>query len=273
MMAVQHPDYGTLASYIIVSNAHKNIPGGFYEAMRALYEYRDSHNKHCPIISKQLWDFLHEIIDTPRNGSVPGPGPYLVHEALEQIIQHHRDYLIDYFGFKTLERSYLMRVNGVLVERPQHMWMRVALGIHSQRTDTRTIYETLVYIQNTYDAMSQKFMTHATPTLFNAGTPRPQLSSCYLIAMENDSIDGIFDTLKDCAKISKHAGGIGLHIHNIRASGSHIRGTNGASNGIIPMLRVFNNTARYIDQGGRRNGSFAIYLEPWHPDIEDLLEM
>jgi ribonucleoside-diphosphate reductase alpha chain len=273
MMAVQHPDYGTLASYIIVSNAHKNIPGGFYEAMRALYEYRDSHNKHCPIISKQLWDFLHEIIDTPRNGSVPGPGPYLVHEALEQIIQHHRDYLIDYFGFKTLERSYLMRVNGVLVERPQHMWMRVALGIHSQRTDTRTIYETLVYIQNTYDAMSQKFMTHATPTLFNAGTPRPQLSSCYLIAMENDSIDGIFDTLKDCAKISKHAGGIGLHIHNIRASGSHIRGTNGASNGIIPMLRVFNNTARYIDQGGRRNGSFAIYLEPWHPDIEDFLEM
>ena len=273
MMAVQHPDYGTLASYIIVSNAHKNIPGGFYEAMRALYEYRDSHNKHCPIISKQLWDFLHEIIDTPRNGTAPGPGPYLVHEALEQIIQHQRDYLIDYFGFKTLERSYLMRVNCVIVERPQHMWMRVALGIHCQRINTRTVYETIVYIQNTYDAMSQKYMTHATPTLFNAGTPRPQLSSCYLIAMENDSIDGIFDTLKDCAKISKHAGGIGLHIHNIRASGSHIRGTNGASNGIIPMLRVFNNTARYIDQGGRRNGSFAIYLEPWHPDIEDFLEM
>ena len=273
MMAVQHPDYGTLGSYIIISNAHKNIPGGFYVAMRALYEYRDSHDKHCPIISKQVWDFLHEIIDTPRDGSVPGPGPYLVHEALQQMIVEDRDYLIDYFGFKTLERSYLMRVNGVLVERPQHMWMRVALGIHSQRTDTRNVYETLVYIQNTYDAMSQKYMTHATPTLFNAATPRPQLSSCYLIAMENDSIDGIFDTLKDCAKISKHAGGIGLHIHNIRASGSHIRGTNGASNGIIPMLRVFNNTARYIDQGGRRNGSFAIYLEPWHPDIEDFLEM
>jgi ribonucleoside-diphosphate reductase alpha chain len=197
----------------------------------------------------------------------------MVHQALEQMIQHQRDYLIDYFGFKTLERSYLMRCRGVIVERPQHMWMRVALGIHSQRTDTRTIYETLVFIQNTYDAMSQKYMTHATPTLFNAATPRPQLSSCYLIAMENDSIDGIFDTLKDCAKISKHAGGIGLHIHNIRASGSHIRGTNGASNGIVPMLRVFNNTARYIDQGGRRNGSFAIYLEPWHPDIEDFLEM
>lgn len=273
MMAVQHPDYGTLASYIIVSNAHKNIPGGFYQAMRQLYEYRDSHDKHTPIISKVVWDFLHETIDTPRNGTVPGPGPYLVHEALEQMIAYQRDYLIDYFGFKTLERSYLMRVNGVIVERPQHMWMRVALGIHCQRKDTRTIYETLVFIQNTYDAMSQKYMTHATPTLFNAGTPRPQLSSCYLIAMENDSIDGIFDTLKDCAKISKHAGGIGLHIHNIRASGSLIRGTNGSSNGIVPMLRVFNNTARYIDQGGRRNGSFAIYLEPWHPDIEDFLEM
>jgi ribonucleoside-diphosphate reductase alpha chain len=273
MMAVQHPDYGTLASYIIISNAHKNIPGGFYDAMQVLYEYRDSHNKHVPIISKELWDFLHEIVDTPRNGSVSGPGPFLVHEAIEQMIDHSRDYLIDYFGFKTLERSYLMRCHGVVVERPQHMWMRVALGIHSGRKDTVSIYETLVYIQNTYNAMSQKYMTHATPTLFNAGTPRPQLSSCYLIAMENDSIDGIFDTLKDCAKISKHAGGIGLHIHNIRASGSHIRGTNGASNGIIPMLRVFNNTARYIDQGGRRNGSFAIYLEPWHPDIEDFLEM
>ena len=273
MMSVQHPDYGTLASYIIISNAHKNIPGGFYDAMQVLYEYRDSHNKHVPIISKDLWDFLHEIVDTPRNGSVSGPGPFLVHEAIEQMIDHSRDYLIDYFGFKTLERSYLMRCHGVVVERPQHMWMRVALGIHSGRKDTVSIYETLVYIQNTYNAMSQKYMTHATPTLFNAGTPRPQLSSCYLIAMENDSIDGIFDTLKDCAKISKHAGGIGLHIHNIRASGSHIRGTNGASNGIIPMLRVFNNTARYIDQGGRRNGSFAIYLEPWHPDIEDFLEM
>jgi ribonucleoside-diphosphate reductase alpha chain len=273
MMAVQHPDYGTLGSYIIISNMHKNISSGFYEAMRQLYEYRDSHDKHVPIISKQVWDFLHEVIDTSRNGSIAGPGPYMVHQALEQMIQHQRDYLIDYFGFKTLERSYLMRCRGVIVERPQHMWMRVALGIHSQRTDTRTIYETLVFIQNTYDAMSQKYMTHATPTLFNAATPRPQLSSCYLIAMENDSIDGIFDTLKDCAKISKHAGGIGLHIHNIRASGSHIRGTNGASNGIVPMLRVFNNTARYIDQGGRRNGSFAIYLEPWHPDIEDFLEM
>ena len=274
MMAVQHPDYGTLASYIIISNAHKNIPSGFYAAMRELYEYRDANNKHVPIISKQVWDFLHQVVETARNGMDSDNSPtMLVHQALEQIIQHQRDYLIDYFGFKTLERSYLMRCRGVLVERPQHMWMRVALGIHCQRMDTRNVYETVIYIQNTYDAMSQKYMTHATPTLFNAATPRPQLSSCYLIAMENDSIDGIFDTLKDCAKISKHAGGIGLHIHNIRASGSHIRGTNGASNGIVPMLRVFNNTARYIDQGGRRNGSFAIYLEPWHPDIEDFLEM
>jgi ribonucleoside-diphosphate reductase alpha chain len=274
MMAVQHPDYGTLASYIIISNSHKNIPGGFYTAMKSLYEYRDSQGKHSPIISKQVWDFLNEIIDTPRYGTaVGGPGPYFVHDALEQMIENSRDYLIDYFGFKTLERSYLMRVNGVIVERPQHMWMRVAVGIHCHRGYFCNIYEILEYIQKTYDAMSQKYMTHATPTLFNAGTPRPQLSSCYLIAMENDSIDGIFDTLKDCAKISKHAGGIGLHIHNIRASGSHIRGTNGSSNGIVPMLRVFNNTARYIDQGGRRNGSFAIYLEPWHPDIEDFLEM
>lgn len=274
MMSVQHPDYGTLGSYIIISNAHKNIPEGFYPAMRALYEYRDAHGKHSPIISKQVWDFLHEPVSVPGTPYGGDNGPVsLAYEALELMIDHRRDYAIDYFGFKTLERSYLMRVNGTIVERPQHMWMRVALGIHSQRTDTRTVYETLVYIQNTYDAMSKKYMTHATPTLFNAATPRPQLSSCYLIAMENDSIDGIFDTLKDCAKISKHAGGIGLHIHNIRASGSHIRGTNGASNGIVPMLRVYNNTARYIDQGGRRNGSFAIYLEPWHPDIEDFLEM
>ena len=274
MMNVQHPDYGTLASYIIISNAHKNIPSGFYDAMQVLYEYRDANNKHVPIISKDIWGFLNLEFTFPGSASesASASGP-IVYEAIEQMIDHSRDYLIDYFGFKTLERSYLMRCHGVVIERPQHMWMRVAIGIHSGRKDTLSVYETLVYIQNTYNAMSQKYMTHATPTLFNAGTPRPQLSSCYLIAMENDSIDGIFDTLKDCAKISKHAGGIGLHIHNIRASGSHIRGTNGASNGIVPMLRVFNNTARYIDQGGRRNGSFAVYLEPWHPDIEDFLEM
>jgi ribonucleoside-diphosphate reductase alpha chain len=274
MMAVQHPDYGTLASYIIISNAHKNIPDNFYAAMGQLYNYHDSHNNHVPIISTPIWDFLHSTYTSNTTiSTTDSPEPENVYDALEMMIEHSRDYLIDYFGFKTLERSYLMRCNGVIVERPQHMWMRVALGIHAQRTDVHSTYETLVYIQNTYNAMSLKYMTHATPTLFNAATPRPQLSSCYLIAMENDSIDGIFDTLKDCAKISKHAGGIGLHIHNIRSSGSHIRGTNGSSNGIVPMLRVFNNTARYIDQGGRRNGSFAVYLEPWHPDIEDFLEM
>jgi ribonucleoside-diphosphate reductase alpha subunit len=173
--------------------------------------------------------------------------------------------LIDYFGFKTLDRAYLMRLDKVTVERPQHMWLRVAIGIHGDNLDL---------IRETYDLMSQKYFTHATPTLFNAGTPRPQLSSCFLLAMENDSIEGIYNTLRDCALISKWAGGIGLHIHNIRASGSHIRGTNGSSNGIVPMLRVFNNTAKYVDQGGgKRNGSFAIYLEPWHADIDLFLQM
>ena len=282
MMSVQHPDYGTLASYIIISNAHKNIStSGFYDAMKQLYEFRDVNDKHMPIIDKRIWDYLNTpyiakctyTVIHQANDGIPDSNDRKIYHEIETMIDDSRDYLIDYFGFKTLERSYLMRVNGVIVERPQYMWMRVALGIHALRKDTLSQDETLIYIKNTYDAMSLKFMTHATPTLFNAATPRPQLSSCYLIAMENDSIDGIFDTLKDCARISKHAGGIGLHIHNIRASGSHIRGTNGHSNGIVPMLRVFNNTARYIDQGGRRNGSFAVYLEPWHPDVEDFLEM
>jgi ribonucleotide reductase alpha subunit len=181
------------------------------------------------------------------------------------MIDYKRDYLIDYFGFKTLEKAYLFRVNDKVIERPQHMWLRVAVGIHGADMNA---------VKETYDLMSQKYFTHATPTLFNAGTPRPQMSSCYLLAMEHDSIDGIFNTLKDCAHISKWAGGIGLHVHNIRAKGSHIQGTNGISNGLVPMLRVFNNTARYIDQGGnKRNGSFAIYLEPWHADIFDFLEM
>jgi len=181
------------------------------------------------------------------------------------MIDYNRDYLIDYFGFKTLERAYLLKINGKIIERPQHMWMRVAICIHNGQLDK---------VKETYDFMSQKYFTHATPTLFNAGTPRPQLSSCYLISMESDSIRGIYNTLGDCAAISKWAGGIGLHIHNVRCSGSHIRGTNGTSNGIVPMLRVFNNTARYVDQGGgKRAGSFAIYLEPWHGDIEEFLEM
>jgi ribonucleoside-diphosphate reductase alpha subunit len=183
---------------------------------------------------------------------------------INSLIDYERDYVFDYFGFKTLERAYLMRCNKVIVERPQHMFMRVALTIHGSNMDK---------VKETYDYMSQKYFIHATPTLFNAGTPRPQLSSCYLLCMESDSIEGIFNTLKECAQISKWSGGIGLHVHNIRSSGAYIRGTNGTSNGLIPMLGVFNKTARYVDQGGKRNGSFAIYIEPHHPDIEDFLDL
>jgi len=246
-MATQHPDYGTLAAYIIVSNHHKTTPPTFYDAMRQLYEFVDVRGKPSPLIGDEFWS----VVCTHHN-------------ELEAMIDVSRDFLIDYFGFKTLERSYLMRTNGKTVERPQYMWLRVSIGIHGSD---------LCKVRTTYDLMSQKYFTHATPTLFNAGTPRPQLSSCYLIAMESDSIDGIFNTLKECANISKHAGGIGVHVHNIRAAGSHIRGTNGVSNGMVPMLRVFNNTARYIDQGGKRNGTIAVYLEPWHADIAHFLEM
>jgi len=246
-MATQHPDYGTLAGYIIVSNHHKTTPPTFYEAMRQLYEFVDVRDQPSPLISDEFW----AVVCTHQN-------------ELEAMIDVSRDFLIDYFGFKTLERSYLMRTNGATVERPQYMWLRVSVGIHGSD---------LCKVRATYDLMSQKYFTHATPTLFNAGTLKPQLSSCYLIAMESDSIDGIFNTLKECANISKHAGGIGVHVHNIRATGSHIRGTNGVSNGLVPMLRVFNNTARYIDQGGKRNGTIAVYLEPWHADIAHFLEM
>ena len=245
---LKHPDYGILASRLIVSNHHKNTNANFCENMKQLYDYTDIHNIHSPIISKQTIDIISNHKDFFNN-----------------LIVDDRDYLIDYFGYKTLERAYLMKINKKIIERPQHMWLRVAIGIHGEDLDK---------IKETYNLMSEKYFTHATPTLFNAGTPRPQLSSCYLLALEDDSIDGIYSTLRDCAQISKWAGGIGLHIHNIRATGSHIRGTNGTSNGIVPMLRVFNNTARYVDQGGgRRNGSFAIYLEPWHSDIEVFLEM
>lgn len=252
-MAVQHPDYGVLASYIVISNHHKNTSPSFHKAMDVLYNFHDKAGEHTPLISPATWHFIQRNI-----------------VELEAMIDHGRDYGIDYFGYKTLERAYLMKVNGVVVERPQHMWLRVAIGIHGTRENGNQVME---FIERTYYHMSEKYFTHATPTLFNAGTLRPQLSSCYLVAMQSDSIDGIFDTLKDCAKISKHAGGIGLHVHNIRAAGSLIRGTNGSSNGIMPMLRVFNNTARYIDQGGKRNGSVAIYLEPWHADVEIFLEM
>ena len=247
-LASTHPDYNILAGRIVVSNHHRNTSDSFSKVMRQLYGYLDKQGKSSPLVSDQLSSIVEENS-----------------EFLDGLCNYQRDYLFDYFGFKTLERSYLMKINGSIVERPQHMWLRVAIGIHGTN---------LQKVEETYHLMSQKYFTHATPTLFNAGTPRPQLSSCFLLAMEKDSVDGIYNTLKDCALISKMAGGIGLHIHNVRATGSHIRGTNGTSNGIVPMLRVFNNTAKYIDQGGgRRNGSFAIYLEPWHADIEMFLQM
>ena len=247
-MSTVHPDYNILAGRIVVSNLHKNTSSSFSEVMEKLYYNKDKHDKHSPIVSETLYN----IVTTHK-------------DKLDSLVTHDNDYLIDYFGFKTLERAYLMRLNKVVVERPQYMWLRVSVGIHGDNIEK---------VKETYNLMSNKYFTHATPTLFNAGTPHPQLSSCYLLAMEKDSIEGIYNTLKDCALISKWAGGIGLHIHNVRASGSDIRGTNGTSNGIVPMLRVFNHTAKYVDQGGgKRNGSFAIYLEPWHADIEIFLEM
>lgn len=246
-MITDHPDYGTLAARIIISNHHKNTSPSFSETIATLYNNVDVHGEHNPLVSEEVYQVV------LRNK-----------EKLNSYIVYDRDYMFDYFGFKTLERAYLMKVNGVVVERPQQMWMRVALGIHGK--DVKDALET-------YDLMSKKYFTHATPTLFNAGTPRPQLSSCFLLHMQEDSISGIFRTLEDCALISKHAGGIGLHIHNVRSRGSRIRGTNGTSDGLVPMLRVYNNTARYVNQSGRRAGSIAMYLEPWHADIQPFLEM
>ena len=247
-MCTKHPDYGSLASRIIVSNNHKNTLASFSDTMELLYEFKDIHDKHIPIIDPNVWSIIKKNKD-----------------FFDNLVDYNRDFEIDYFGFKTLERAYLMRVDKKVVERPQQMWLRVSIGIH---------FDDLDAVKETYDLMSQKYFTHATPTLYNAGTPRPQLSSCYLLSMEDDSIEGIYNTLKECANISKWAGGIGLHIHNVRATGTHIRGTNGTSNGIVPMLQVFNKTARYVDQGGgKRNGSFAIYMEPWHSDIEDFLDL
>jgi ribonucleoside-diphosphate reductase alpha chain len=252
-LSTNHPDYGTLAARIVVSNHQKNTETIFSNVVKQLYGFKDIHGTHRPLLSQTLYDFVVKYSD-----------------VIDDMIDYNRDYLIDYFGFKTLERAYLFRIDTKVIERPQHMWMRVAIGIHGDLNNPNCIS----LVKETYDLMSEKYFTHATPTLFNAGTPRQQLSSCYLIAMEDDSLDGIYNTLKDCAQISKYAGGIGLHIHNIRAKGTHIQGTNGTSNGLVPMLRVFNNTARFIDQGGgKRNGSFAIYLEPWHPDIDDFLEL
>ena len=248
MLATTHPDYGKMAAQIVVSNHHKNTPHSFTEVINKLHAFKDVKGAKHSLISNKLWNV------SKLHG-----------QEINNMIDYERDFLIDYFGFKTLEKSYLMRINGKILERPQHMWMRVSIGIHG---------DNLERIKETYELMSQKYFTHATPTLFNAGTRLEQLSSCYLLGMESDSIDGIYNTLKETALISKCAGGIGLHIHNIRGVGSHIKGTNGVSNGIVPMLKVFNNTARYVDQGGgRRNGSFAIYLEPWHLDIESFLDL
>lgn len=261
-LSTTHYDYATLSSHVIISNQEKNTQPFFSKTMARLYYYRTKENVHKPIVSKKIIQFTQRFPN-----------------ELDNMIDYKRDYLIDYFGFKTLEKSYLFKLDGQVIERPQHMWMRVAVELHAPEINANRFTidsdETiLLKIQETYDLMSQKYFTHATPTLFNAGTNHRQLSSCFLVAMEDDSLEGIYNTLKDCAMISKYAGGIGLHIHNIRASGSYVYGTNGTSNGLVPMLRVFNNTARYVDQGGgKRNGAFAIYLEPWHADIEDFLDM
>ncbi len=248
-LTITHPDYAILASRIAVSNLHKNTVKRFSETMRNLHQYVDkAAGKALPLIA----DDVMEIIEANA-------------ELLDSTIIYDRDFGFDYFGFKTLEKSYLLKIDGKIAERPQHLYMRVAIGIH--KTDIESAIAT-------YHLMSERWMTHATPTLFNAGTPKPQMSSCFLLTMKEDSIDGIYDTLKQTAKISQSAGGIGLAIHNIRASGSYIGGTNGTSNGIVPMLRVFNDTARYVDQGGgKRKGAFAIYLEPWHADVFDFLDL
>ena len=246
-MMIDNPNYGQLAARIIISNHHKNTSPSFSETIQMMYNNKDIEGNSSPLVSEKLYNVV-------MNNK----------EKLNSYIDHNRDYTLDYFGFKTLERSYLTKVGGRIVERPQYMWMRVALGIHDD--DFKDALKT-------YDLMSRKYFTHATPTLFNAGTRHQQMSSCYLLAMEDDSLEGIYNTIKDCALISKFAGGIGLHIHNIRAKGSYIRGTNGKSTGIVPMLRVLNGTARYVDQGSRRLGSFAIYLESWHADIETFIQL
>lgn len=248
-MTTTHPDFAKLAARISVSNLHKNTKKSFSETMEDLYRYVNPRTaKAAPLLSDEVYESI------MKNA-----------ELLDSTIIYNRDFGYDYFGFKTLERSYLLKLNGKIVERPQHMLMRVSVGIHPHNMEAAV---------ETYELMSKKYFTHATPTLFNSGTPKPQMSSCFLLAMKDDSIDGIYDTLKQTAKISQSAGGIGLSIHNVRATGSYISGTNGTSNGIVPMLKVFNDTARYVDQGGgKRKGSFAMYVEPWHADIYDFLDL
>jgi len=248
-LTTKHPDFATLAARIAVSNLHKTTSKSFSSTMKRLYTYvNPKTGENASLLSKEVYGVIN------KNAAL-----------LDSSIIYDRDFSYDYFGFKTLEKSYLLKLDGKVVERPQHMLMRVAIGIHMDDLDS---------VLETYNLLSEKWFTHATPTLFNAGTPKPQLSSCFLLTMKEDSIDGIYDTLKQCAKISQSAGGIGLSIHNVRATGSYIKGTNGVSNGIIPMLRNFDMTARYVDQGGgKRKGSFAIYLEPWHSDIFEFLQL
>ena len=248
-LTTKHPDFATLAARIAVSNLHKTTSKSFSSTMKRLYTYvNPKTGENASLLSKEVYGVIN------KNAAL-----------LDSSIIYDRDFSYDYFGFKTLEKSYLLRLDGKVVERPQHMLMRVAIGIHMDDIDS---------VLETYNLLSEKWFTHATPTLFNAGTPKPQLSSCFLLTMKEDSIDGIYDTLKQCAKISQSAGGIGLSIHNIRGTGSYIKGTNGVSNGIIPMLRNFDMTARYVDQGGgKRKGSFAIYIEPWHSDIFEFLQL
>ncbi|WP_153800999.1 ribonucleoside-diphosphate reductase subunit alpha [Foetidibacter luteolus] len=248
-MSTIHPDYSLLASRIAVSNLHKNTTKSFSATIEKLYQYKEpSTGLNAALIDEKVYNVVKQHAD-----------------LLDSTIIYDRDFAFDYFGFKTLERSYLLKLNGKIAERPQHMYMRVAVGIH---------LDDMEQVIKTYNLLSERWFTHATPTLFNAGTPKPQMSSCFLLTMKDDSIEGIYDTLKQTARISQSAGGIGLSIHNIRATGSYISGTNGTSNGIIPMLRVFNDTARYVDQGGgKRKGAFAIYLEPWHADIFEFLEL
>lgn len=255
-MSTIHYDYSTLASLVSISNHQKNTQHTFMETVERLFEAINSKGEKSPIVTEEFYKYCKEN-----------------EEELEKTLDYSRDYLIDYFGYKTLERAYLFKINQKIVERIQHMWMRVSIGIH-MTTSYKNKKQCLENVKETYNLMSQKYFTHATPTLFNAGTHKPQMSSCYLLATENDSIEGIYNTLGECAQISKWSGGIGLHINNIRSKGSEICGTNGTSNGIVPMLRVFNNSARYVDQGGnKRPGSIAIYLEPWHADVSEFLEM
>ncbi|MCO5934221.1 ribonucleoside-diphosphate reductase subunit alpha [Mucilaginibacter sp. RB4R14] len=248
-LTTKHPDYALLASRIAVSNLHKNTTKSFSETMKRMYEYVDKKTgKNAALLADDVYEIIRENAD-----------------ILDSSIIYDRDFGFDYFGFKTLEKSYLLKVDGKIAERPQHLFMRVSVGIHKEDIESAI---------KTYHLMSERWFTHATPTLFNAGTPKPQMSSCFLLTMKDDSIEGIYDTLKQTAKISQSAGGIGLSIHNVRATGSYISGTNGTSNGIIPMLKVFNDTARYVDQGGgKRKGAFAIYLEPWHADIFEFLDL